>query len=100
MKAAGIELPLAATASGALGLEAVKQEKEGWKAIQVFGKEWALQGLNIAVRTMMNEPLGEETLTPEVLVTAANAPEVSPGAGNQPVIPDAVQQYEKLWGVG
>jgi ABC-type sugar transport system substrate-binding protein len=99
MKAAGLELPITATASGALALEAIKEEKEGWKAIQVFGKEWGLQGLNVAVRTMLNEPLGKETLTPEVLVTTNNAATASPGPGNQPVIPDALAQYEKIWGV-
>jgi ribose transport system substrate-binding protein len=100
MKAAGLEIPITATASGAIALEDVKTGKEGWKAVQNFGIEWGLQGLNIAVRTMQNEPLGEETLTPEVLVTENNAAEVSPGAGNQPVIPDAVKQYEEIWGVG
>jgi ABC-type sugar transport system substrate-binding protein len=99
MKAAGLELPLTATASGALALEAVKEEKEGWKAIQVFGKEWGLQGLNIAVREMQGEPLGEETLTPEVLVTTKNAATASPGPGNQPAIPNALEQYEEIWGV-
>jgi ABC-type sugar transport system substrate-binding protein len=99
MKAAGIDLPLTATASGALALEAVKEEKEGWKAIQVFGKEWGLQGLNIAVREMQGEPLGEETLTPEVLVTTKNAATASPGPGNQPAIPDALEQYEEIWGL-
>ena len=100
MKAAGLEIPITATASGAIALEDVKTGKEGWKAVQNFGIEWGLQGLNIAVRTMQNEPLGEETLTPEVLVTEKNAAEVSPGSGNQPVIPDAVKQYEEIWGVG
>lgn len=99
MKAAGIELPLTATASGALALEAVKEEKEGWKAIQVFGKEWGLQGLNIAVREMQGEPLGEETLTPEVLVTTKNAATASPGPGNQPAISNELEQYEKIWGL-
>jgi ribose transport system substrate-binding protein len=100
MKAAGLEIPITSTASGAIALEDVKTGKEGWKAVQNFGIEWGLQGLNIAVRTMQNEPLGEETLTPEVLVTEKNAAEVSPGSGNQPVIPDAVKQYEEIWGVG
>lgn len=100
MQAAGLDIPITATASGAIALEDVKTGKEGWKAVQNFGIEWGLQGLNIAVRTMMKEPLGEETLTPEVLVTEKNAAEVSPGSGNQPVIPDAVQQYEEIWGVG
>jgi ribose transport system substrate-binding protein len=100
MQAAGLDIPITATASGAIALEDVKTGKEGWKAVQNFGIEWGLQGLNIAVRTMQNEPLGEETLTPEVLVTEKNAAEVSPGSGNQPVIPDAVQQYEEIWGVG
>ena len=100
MQAAGLDIPITATASGAIALEDVKTGKEGWKAVQNFGIEWGLQGLNIAVRTMQNEPLGEETLTPEVLVTEKNAAEVSPGSGNQPVIPDAVKQYEEIWGVG
>jgi ABC-type sugar transport system substrate-binding protein len=99
MKAAGLEIPITSTASGAIALEDVKTGKEGWKAVQNFGIEWGLQGLNIAVRTMMKEPLGEETLTPEVLVTEKNAAKVSPGSGNQPVIPDALQQYEEIWGV-
>jgi ribose transport system substrate-binding protein len=99
MKAAGLEIPITSTASGAIALEDVKTGKENWKAVQNFGIEWGLQGLNIAVRTMMKEPLGEETLTPEVLVTEKNGEEVSPGSGNQPVIPDAVQQYEEIWGV-
>jgi len=99
MQAAGLDIPLTSTASGAIALEDVKTGKENWKAVQNFGIEWGLQGLNIAVRTMLNEPLGEETLTPEVLVTEKNAAKVSPGAGNQPVIPDAVQQYEEIWGV-
>jgi ribose transport system substrate-binding protein len=99
IKAAGLEVPLTSTASGAIALEDVKTGKEGWKAVQNFGIAWGLQGLNIAVRTMQHEPLGEETLTPEVLVTEKNAAKVSPGTGNQPVIPDAVQQYEEIWGV-
>jgi ribose transport system substrate-binding protein len=99
MQAAGLDIPITATASGAIALEDVKTGKENWKAVQNFGIEWGLQGLNIAVRTMQHEPLGEETLTPEVLVTEKNAAEVSPGSGNQPVIPDAVQQYEEIWGV-
>lgn len=99
MKAAGLEIPITSTASGAIALEDVKTGKEGWKAVQNFGIEWGLQGLNIAVRTMQGEPLGEETLTPEVLVTEKNAAKVSPGSGNQPVIPDAVEQYEEIWGV-
>jgi len=99
MKAAGIELPITATGSDAIGLEGVKEEKEGWKAVQVFGKEWGLQALNIAVRTMQNEPLSQETLTPEVLVTTENAATASPGPGNQPVIANALEQYEELWGL-
>jgi ribose transport system substrate-binding protein len=99
MKAAGLEIPITSTASGAIALEDVKTGKENWKAVQNFGIEWGLQGLNIAVRTMLHEPLGTETLTPEVLVTEKNAAKVSPGAGNQPVIPDALKQYEEIWGV-
>jgi ABC-type sugar transport system substrate-binding protein len=99
MQAAGLDIPITSTASGAIALEDVKTGKENWKAVQNFGIEWGLQGLNIAVRTMLNEPLGDETLTPEVLVTEKNAAKVSPGAGNQPVIPDALEQYEAIWGV-
>jgi hypothetical protein len=99
MQAAGLDVPITATASGAIALEDVKTGKENWKAVQNFGIEWGVQALNIAVRTMLKEPLGEETLTPEVLVTEKNAAKVSPGKGNQPVIPDAVQQYEEIWGV-
>lgn len=99
IKAAGLEVPITSTASGAIALEDVKTGKEGWKAVQNFGIEWGLQGLNIAVRTMQGEPLGKETLTPEVLVTEKNAAKVSPGSGNQPVIPDALKQYEEIWGV-
>jgi len=98
MKAASIEdVSLGSTASGAIALENVKTGKEFWKAVQNFGIEWGLWGLNIAVRTMQNEPLGDETITPEVLVTENNAEQVSPGAGNQPVIQDALEQYEALW---
>lgn len=99
MKAAGLEIPLAATASGELSLAAVGTGKEGWMAVQNFGIEFGLQGLNIAVRTMLNEPLGEETLTPEVLVTANNASQVLSKSGNAPVISNALEQYEKLWGL-
>jgi ABC-type sugar transport system substrate-binding protein len=100
MKAAGIEdVNIGSTASGAIALEAVKDGKENWKAVQNFGIEWGLWGLNIAVRTMQKEPIGDETYTPEVLVTEKNAAKVSPGAGNTWVIPDALQQYEHLWGV-
>jgi ABC-type sugar transport system substrate-binding protein len=100
MKAAGIEdVGITSTASGAIALEDVKTGKEYWKAVQNFGIEWGLWGLNIAVRTMLKEPLSSETATPEVLVTEKNAAKVSPGKGNQPVIANALEQYEKLWGV-
>jgi ribose transport system substrate-binding protein len=99
MKAAGLEIPLAATASGELSLGAVPTGKEGWMAVQNFGVEFGLQGLNVALRTMLNEPLSEETLTPEVLVTANNAAEVLGGETNPPVIPNALEQYEALWGL-
>jgi ribose transport system substrate-binding protein len=99
MEAAGVDVPLAATASGEIALEAVPTGKEGWMAVQNFGIEFGLQALNVAVRTMQNEPLSEETLTPEVLVTAKNASKVLSKSGNAPVIADALPQYEELWGL-
>lgn len=100
MNAAGIsDVYIGSTASGAVALEDVKTGKENWKAVQNFGIEWGLWGMNVAVRTFTGEPIGDETLTPEVLVTEKNAAKVSPGSGNTPVIPDALEQYEKLWGL-
>ena len=100
MKAAGIEgVSLAGTASGEVALESIRNGKDFWTANQKFGVEWGLWGLNIALREFNKEPLGPETQTPEVLVTQKNIEEVSPGKGNSPVIPDALEQYEKLWGL-
>jgi ribose transport system substrate-binding protein len=100
MSAAGInDVNLGATASGPESLEAVKQGKENWTAVQIFGTEFGLWGLNVAVREFTGEPIGEETMTPEVLITPNNAAELLPNPGNNPVIPDALQQYEELWGL-
>lgn len=97
--AAGIEdVSIGATANDELSLEAVRTGKEGWVAVQNFGKEWGLWGVNVAVREFTNEPLGDETLTPEVLVTENNAEEVL-AHPDQWVIPDALEQYEELWGL-
>ena len=99
MAAANInEVSIGATAQDELSLKAVAEDKENWKAIGNFGKEFGLWGVNFAVRTIQGEETGDETATPEVLVTAKNAEKVL-SSENQWVIPDALEQYEKLWGL-
>jgi ribose transport system substrate-binding protein len=98
MKAAGIEdVKITAASSNETGLAAIKKGDEFWGGGFYFGPEWGLFALNVALRTMLDEPQGEETLTPEYLVTDKNNPDV---VEIPPVIPDALEQYEEVWGVG
>lgn len=103
MKAAGLEIPMGSGATGPITAEAIHDGgKEFWANAMLFGKEWGLWALNIAVRKMTNEPLGDETATPELLLTtknAAKAYEGEPSTGVPLVIKDALQQYEELWGL-
>ena len=99
MDAAGIEeVSLGATANDELALNAITEGKEHWVAVQNFGQEFGLWGINFAVRTIQGEEIGDETLTPEVLVTNKNAEKVL-AHPEQWVIPDALEQYEALWGL-
>ncbi|HZO07126.1 MAG TPA: substrate-binding domain-containing protein, partial [Solirubrobacterales bacterium] len=99
MAAAGIEdVSIGATANDELSLKAVTEGKENWVAVQNFGQEFGLWGINFAVRTIQGEETGDETLTPEVLVTNKNAEKVL-AHPEQWVIPDALEQYEALWGL-
>jgi ribose transport system substrate-binding protein len=99
MAAASInEVSIGATAQDELSLKAVAEGKENWKAVQNFGKEFGLWGVNFAVRTIQGEETSDETRTPEVLVTEKNAEAVL-SDDDQWVIPDALEQYEALWGL-
>jgi ribose transport system substrate-binding protein len=103
MKAAGLEMPFTTVSSGPIASEAMKEGgKENWAYGVLFGKEWGLWGLNVAVRTMTGEPVSEETRSAEVLISTNNAGalyEAHPTTGTPWVVSDALEQYEKLWGL-
>ena len=102
MEAAGVEASIGTTAMAPEAAAALHEGKEGWTAGMMFGKEWGLWGLNIAVRSMLNEPLSSEIRPAEMLLTKNNVAEAYEGeslTGEPFVIKNALEQYEKIWGV-
>lgn len=103
MAAAGVEMPIGATTTGSEVTEALHEDgKEGWSAGVMFGKEWPLWALNIGVRSMLDEPLGNEKIPAEMVMTTNNAEELyegEPSTGQPFVVKNALEQYEEIWGL-
>lgn len=96
LQAAGLsDVKLVGLSANSLSIEGVKKGNENWAATAQFGPEWGIWAVDVLARQMNGEKIGEETLSPEYLITAKNAPEQSE---YPPIIPDMLQQYEKLWG--
>jgi len=98
LQAAGLnDVKLVALIASPESLEAIRKGNENWGAAVETGPEWGIWGVSVLIRAMNGEKIGNETQYPEPLLTKKNIP--PPGEAYPVVIPDALEQYEKLWGI-
>jgi ribose transport system substrate-binding protein len=98
LQAAGLnDVKLVALIASPESLEAIRKGNENWGAAVETGPEWGIWGVSVLIRAMNGEKIGNETQYPEPLLTEKNIP--PPGEAYPVVIPDALEQYEKLWGI-